>query len=104
MPFIEEWERRLDLTGDRIYREISKTLTEKADDLIRLYGNLPISKAMTVYMLHTVDMRGENPTQLYEHLKETFRDNTLVQYFNTGYDDALEAISLIECNGRYLVM
>ncbi|MBQ9415116.1 MAG: hypothetical protein IJU16_08350, partial [Clostridia bacterium] len=45
LPFIEEWERRLDLTGDRIYREISKTLTEKADDLIRLYGNLPISKA-----------------------------------------------------------
>ena len=104
LPFIEEWEKRLDLTGDRIYREISQTLTKGADDLVRLYGNLPVNKILTVYMLHTVDMDGKNPTQLFEHLKETFKNDNIVQYFNTGFDDALEAISLIPCNGSNLLI
>lgn len=104
LPFIEEWERRLDLTGDRIYREISLTLTKRTDDLVRLYGNLPLDKRLTVYMLHTVDAQGKNPTQLFEHLKETFKGDRLVQYFNTGYDDALEAVSLIPCNGSNLLI
>lgn len=104
LPFIEEWEKRLDLTGDRIYREISQTLTKGADDLIRLYGNLPVNKILTVYMLHTVDMDGKNPTQLFEHLKETFKNDNIVQYFNTGFDDALEAISLIPCDGSNLLI
>lgn len=105
LPFIEEWENRLNLTGDRIYREISLTLTKRSDDLIRLYGNLPIDKRLTVYMLHTVDANGENPTQLFQHLKEAFKyDDSHVQYFNTGYDDALEAISLIACDNNNLLL
>ncbi len=104
LPFIDEWERRLNKSGDRIYREISKTLTDRADDLIRLYGNLPIHRKATVYMLHTADADGQNCTKLFEHLQETFKDDPLVQYVNTGYDDALEAISLILCQPSDLLM
>ena len=104
LPFIEEWEKRLDLTGDRIYREISTALTENADDMIRLYGNCPIDKKLKVFMLHTYDVNGKNPTTLYEHLQHTFLDDELVQYFNTGYDDALEALTFIACSGNNLII
>lgn len=104
LPFIEEWEKRLDLTGDRIYREISTALTENADDMIRLYGNCPIDKKLKVFMLHTYDANGKNPTTLYEHLQHTFLDDELVQYFNTGYDDALEALTFIACSDNNLII
>lgn len=104
LPFIDEWERRLNKSGDRIYREISKTLTDRADDLIRLYGNLSIDRKATVYLLHTADSDGRNCTKLFEHLQETFKDDPLVQYINTGYDDALEAVSLILCQPSDLLI
>lgn len=104
LPFIEEWERRLDLAGAMIFKEISEVLTGGADDMIRLYGNYPINKVLKVFMLHTADANGENPTKLYQHLKDTFESDSLVQYFNTGYDDALEAITFIECSGANLII
>ena len=104
LPFIEEWESRLNLTGDRIYRDISNTLSGSADQMIRYYGNYPLNEKMKVFMLHTADPSGANPTKLFEHLRQTFRDDVLVQYFNTGYDDALEALSFIACSGINLVI
>ncbi|MBQ3075484.1 MAG: hypothetical protein IJC26_05395, partial [Clostridia bacterium] len=104
LPFIEEWESRLNLTGDRIYRDISNTLSGSADQMIRYYGNYPLNEKMKVFMLHTSDPSGANPTKLFEHLQQTFRDDVLVQYFNTGYDDALEALSFIACSGINLVI
>ncbi len=104
LPFLEEWAKRLDLTGDRIYREISTALTENADNMIRLYGNYSIEKRLKVFMLHTGDAAGNTPTVLYEHLQTTFAGDDLVQYFNTGYDDALEALTFIECSGNDLII
>ncbi len=104
LPFIEEWECRLDLAGAMIFKEINEVLTGGSDDMIRLYGNYPINKVLKVFMLHTSDANGENPTKLYQHLKDTFESDSLVQYFNTGYDDALEAITFIECSGANLII
>lgn len=104
LPFIEEWGRRLDLTGDRIYHEISTALTSGVDDVIRLYGYYPLDKRMKVYMLHSTDAAGKRPTQLYSSLQETFAGDDTVQYFNTGYDDALEAITFVACKGKNLLL
>ncbi len=104
LSFIEEWERRLGMTGDRIYREISTALTDGMDEMIRLYGNAPTDYRLKVYMLHTTDAVGEHPTDLYTHLQTTFREDPFVQYFNTGYDDALEAISFVACEGTKLLL
>lgn len=104
LPFIEEWGRRLDLTGNRIYHEISTALTSEVDDVIRLYGYYPLDKRMKVYMLHSTDAAGKNPTQLYTSLQETFAGDDTVQYFNTGYDDALEAITFVACEGKNLLL
>ena len=92
------------MTGDRIYREISTALTDGMDEMIRLYGNAPTDYRLKVYMLHTTDAVGEHPTDLYTHLQTTFREDPFVQYFNTGYDDALEAISFVACEGTKLLL
>ena len=92
------------MTGDRIYHEISKALTDGMDNMIRLYGNAPADYRLKVYMLHTTDAMGEHPTALHTHLQDTFREDQFVQYFNTGYDDALEAISFVACDGNRLLL
>lgn len=104
MSFIDEWSQRLGQSGDMIYKKISNELTNGADDAIRLCGNYALNKKLKVFMLHTGDMNGSNPTELYGHVKQTFYDDSLVQYFNTGYDDAMEAITFIECRGTDLII
>ena len=104
LSFTEEWRCRLDLTGDRIYHEISSVLTNGADDAIRLYGNYPLDKRMKVYLLHATDAAGKNPTQLYTSLRETFAGDDTAQYFNTGCDNALEAITFVACEGKNLLL
>lgn len=104
MSFIEEWSQRLGQSGDMIYKKISNELTMGADEAIRLCGNYALHKKLKVIMLHTGDINGGAQTELYGHIKETFKDDNLVHYFNTGYDDAMEAISFIECKGTDLII
>lgn len=104
LPLIEEWARRLNLTGELIYKEISDTLTRGADDMILLYGNYPLDKRLKVYMLHSTDANGNNPTKLFQSVERTFSGDELVQYFNTGYDDALEGITFVSCAGINLLL
>ena len=105
LPFIEEWAHRLDMSGDRIYKEISNTLSATGnDESLYYYGNYPISEKLKIFMLHTTDYGGKNPTDLYRYLQQTFSDDNLVQYFNTGYDNSIEAVTLISCSGNNLLL
>lgn len=104
LPFIEEWAIRLNLTGDRIYRDISVALTKGAEENIRYYGNYPIDTRMKIIMLHTSDASGSNPTELFQHLKNTFAGDPHVQYFNTGFDDTLESLTFVACEGSNLIV
>lgn len=104
MSFIEEWSQRLGQSGDMIYNKISNQLTMGADEAIRLCGNYALRTKLKVIMLHTGGGNGGTQTELYGHVKETFKDDNLVHYFNTGYDDAMEAISFIECKGADLII
>ena len=104
LSFVEEWEKRLHKKGEMIYKEISKTLTgdgkDRIQDRFHLYGNYVFQERLKVFMLHTTDPDGVNhPTPLYSYLQKTFSEDKSVQYFNTGYDDELEALLFAEVNG-----
>ncbi len=103
LSFINAWALQLGLAGDQIYGMISKAITDDADNAIRLHGNYPIDTRLKVLMLHTHDGNGGHPTELYEHLQKTFGDDSTVQFFNTGYDDSLEALYFIACPGSNLL-
>lgn len=104
MSFTEEWSKRLGQSGDMIYKKISNEITTGADEAIKLCGNYALNKKLKVLMLHTGNVDGTAPTELYVHVKQTFCDDQLVRYFNTGYDDAMEAITFIECCGTDLII
>ena len=110
LPFAEEWMRRLRFDesrdGDRnIYRTISGVLTSEEDAHSHLRGNYPLgSKRLRAFFLHTTDMNGNNPTELYENLKTAFSSDPILQYLNTGYAGTLEAFTLLSCDGENLVV
>lgn len=104
LSFVREWEKRLGFSGDRIYKEISQTLTDDENSMIRLYGAYSISKELKICMLHTTDSNGTNLTELYRHLKQTFENSDEIQYFNTGSDEAMEVITFVSCSGMNLIL
>lgn len=103
LPFIEEWEKRLNRTGDAIYREIYETLDANSRNNIHLYGNFPIDEKLQVYMLHTGDARGLRKTDLFAHLEQAYKGVNDTQFFNTGIDDSLEVLKIIDCSGEKLL-
>lgn len=103
MPYIEDWEARLGEKGDKIYNSINSTLTGNRDDHIHLYGHFISKNLLNVYLLHTGNADGTQKTKLYEHISQATREEQDNQYFNTGYDDAVEVISFISCKDINLV-
>ncbi|MGN0180182.1 MAG: hypothetical protein ACI4DY_12240 [Monoglobaceae bacterium] len=104
ISFIDEWAKRIDSAGDEVYRSVSGELTRNKLDRILLNGHFTIEEEMTVYMMHTFDQEGHNPTELYKRLKSTFKDDDKLQYFNTGNDDMLQALTFVSCNGTELII
>ena len=102
LSFVEEWEKRLNLVGDTIYREIYSILDENSRSRIHLFGSFPIEEKLQVYMFHTTDAKGESNTELYNHLHQAYKDVFGTQFFNTGSDDSLEVIKVIDCTGDKL--
>lgn len=102
VSFIEEWSQRLAMAGDRVYREIGRTLQTNGRDGIYLSGNFPIMEKMQIYMYHTSNADGTRPTELYNYLNEAFKGVDNVQMFNTGFDDLLEVIKIVDCTGNNL--
>lgn len=102
MPFINEWAERLGLAGDVIYNQIHKTLDKDIKDKIHLFGLFPIENTMQVYILHTSDAKGDNKTELFNHLNSAYKDVPGVQFFNTGFDDSLEVMKFYDCSGDKL--
>ena len=103
LPFIEEWEKRLNLAGDVIYREIYETLDANSRNNIHLFGNFPIDEKLQVYMLHTGDAKGLKKTDLFTHLEQAYNGVNATQFFNTGIDDSLEVLKIIDCSGEKLL-
>ena len=110
LSFADEWMKRLRFDegrdGERnIYRAISNVLTSEEDNHFHLRGNYPLgAKRLRVFCLHTTDMNGENPTELYENLKTAFFSDPILQYLNTGYAGTLEAFTLLSCDGENLLV
>ena len=102
LSFIDEWEERLNLAGDIVYKQIRSTLDENAHDKIHLFGNFPIEEKLQVYMFHTCDANGNQETDLCDHLRRAYEGIQGTQFFNTGFDDALEAIKIVDCSGDKL--
>lgn len=103
LPFIEEWEERLNLAGDVIYREIYDKLDANSKNNIHLFGNFTIEEKMQIYMLHTSDAKGINKTDLFAHLEQAYNGVTGAQFFNTGIDDSLEVLKIVDCSGDKLL-
>ena len=110
LSFTDEWMRRLHFeqgqNGNRnIYRTISSVLTSREDNLFHLRGNYPLGdKQLRVFLLHTADIDGSHPTELYENLRTAFSSDQILQYVNTGYAGTLEAFTLLACEGENLLV
>lgn len=103
LSFTDEWARRLDLAGTAVYQEIGAELAADQSTRLLLPATVSTTTKKKIYALHTVDSHGENPTELYQYLKEAFRSDPLVQFFNTGRDECLEAFVFVECNRERLI-
>ncbi len=102
LSFINEWAERLKLAGDAVYRKIRTSLDENSNDRIHLFGNFPIEEKLQIYLFHTYDTEENRKTNLCDYLSRTYEGIAGVQFFNTGFDDALEAIKVIDCGGDKL--
>ena len=105
LTFIEEWERRLNLAGDEVYRRIQSTFERDFEQKLFLFGNyqrnvIPVE----VYMCHTADASGQNQTELYKHLKNAIGKSERTQFVNTGMDDTVEAFRFIDCTGNNILL
>lgn len=103
LPFIEEWENRLNRTGEAIYKEIYNTLDASSKSNIHLCGNFPVEEKLQIYMLHTGDAKGLNKTELFTHLEQAYNGVNAAQFFNTGLDDSLEVLKIVDCGGEKLL-
>jgi hypothetical protein len=102
LSFVDLWSKLLDMAGNMIYRQISVALTENTDDRTLLWGSYAYEKKMQIFMLHTTDANGNNPTGLFGYLQQTFKDVNDIQYFNTGSDDDLEVITFVSLDNNRL--
>ena len=102
LSFIDEWSERLNLAGDVVFKEIHTSLDERGKGKIHLAGSYPVIEKMQIYMFHTSDASGTQPTELCNHLRLAYAGIPGTQFFNTGFDDALEVMKIIECSGDNL--
>ena len=104
MPLVDSWAKRLEMAGEAIYTEILKALAENQKEHILLFSRGAVTPGIKVYMLHTTDKDGGQPTELYGHLQRAFAMDHSALFFNTGYDDSLEALNFYSIEGNNLVL
>ena len=104
LPFGAVWAMLLKLAGDSVYREILNALDSDIRNQIHLYGNYPIEERMQVYLFHTADAKGENTTELYSYVSQAYQGIPNVQFYNTGFDDAIETVWVFDCSGDKLLV
>lgn len=103
--FIDEWETRLNLAGEEIYKRIQATFESDFDQKLFLFGNFQRNHIpLEVYMFHTTDASGQAETGLYKHLRAAMSSSASVQFVNTGCDDIVEAFRFIDCTGNKLLL
>ena len=103
-PFIQIWADTMKQRGQDIFTRIRSELRGDGQNGIMLRGGYPVLDVMSVYMMHTVDRNGENPTLMYRQFEEAFKDMDTIQFFNTGNDDLIEALSFYRCDGNNLIL
>lgn len=105
LTFIREWEERLNLAGDEVYKRIQATFERDFEQKLFLFGNYQRTRIpLEVYMCHTTDSNGQNATDLYNHLKNAVGVVDRAQFVNTGLDDVVEAFRFIDCSGSNLLL
>ncbi len=105
LSFIREWEERLNLAGDEVYKRIQTTFERDFEQKLFLFGNYQRTRIpLEVYLCHTTDSRGQNATDLYNHLKNAMGGTERAQFVNTGLDDVVEAFRFIDCSGSNLLL
>jgi hypothetical protein len=103
-PFIQMWADTMKQQGQDILTKIRSELKGDGQNGIMLRGGYPVLDVMSVYMMHTVDRNGDNPTLMYRQLEEAFREMDTIQFFNTGNDDSIEVLSYYRCDGDNLIL
>lgn len=103
LSFIKEWERRLNMVGETVYKEIKDKMDSNGPEEILLKGTFSVDEKLQIYMLHTCDARGENDTDLYKMLKEAYKGIENAQFFNTGCEDSIEVMKIVDCSGDKLL-
>lgn len=104
MPLVEAWAARLKMAGEAIFKEIGSALVGDQKEHLLLHTAGAVNPQMKVYMLHTTNENGEDPTDLYRYLKAAFEMDASVQFLNTGYDDSLEALIFASVEGINLAL
>lgn len=103
-PFINMWASLLNLAGNEVYRVITNELDEDSQDHICLFGNYPVEARLQMYLFHTASADGLEKTKLCSYLEQAYADIPNVQLFNTGFDDAIEAVKLFDCGDNRLLL
>jgi len=103
LSFVDEWQRRLNLTGENIYHQIGNALTKEADDNIRLHGHFRPEHTLKMYLLNLGTPDKNQKTKIYEFLEKTFENDNTVQYFNTGYDDSIEGLTFVPLKSQEIM-
>lgn len=104
LSFLDEWQLRLDMKGDEIFKEIQSTFNNDFNKKRFLYGNFAISKALDCYMFHLFDKEKNNSTILFNYFKRAFEGVEHTQFVNTGYNDTVEAFRFLDCSGNKLIL
>lgn len=103
-PFINMWASLLNLAGDAVYKRITQELDNDSQDHICLHGEFPVEVRLQMYLFHTTSADGLIKTKLCSYLEQAYADIPNVQLFNTGFDDAIEAVKLFDCGGNRLLL
>lgn len=103
LTFIDEWVQRLNLAGEVIFKKILSTFNDDFEKRLFLFGNYPRRNKLDTYLFHTLDNRMQ-PTDLFNHLRNAFKNIEHVQFINSGYDDLVESIRFIDCSGSKIVL
>ena len=104
MPLVQAWAARLKMAGDAIFKEIGNALVGDQKEHLLLRTSGAVNPQMKVYMLHTTNENGEQPTDLYLYLKAAFETDSSALFLNTGYDDSLEALIFASVEGINLAL
>ena len=101
LSFIKEWEQRISASEADIYTTLSRIINDQLERKIFLHGNFAANAGISVYMFrtHSISMGSRTASELLSHFQTTLGSTAGVQYFNTGSDNTLEVMKLIDLPG-----